>query len=383
MSWMSLQTPHRRARVRSLHWSLALLLSIVASPIAQADGDTQIYLPLIFGPPAIVIRSDLWIDRAKLATLPTTGAAWNQLKAKADEAIGTPNLGDQDSTVGVHVLAKALVYARTGQTNYRDQVVSALEVVTFGKTEENGRTLALGRTLTAYIIAADVIDLATVNPTLDEQFRATLHTLLGKPIAGWGAEPRTLRSTHELRPNNWGTNAGASRIAAALYLGDLAELEQSALVFRGYLGDLAAYNGFQYAEDLSWQASPNQPVGINPAGATKDGYSIDGALPEEMRRGGPFQWPPLETNYPWAGLQGAVVQAELLARAGYPAWEWQDRALLRSVQFLYNIHWPAQGDDEWIIPLINCVYQTNFPMVEDARSGKNMGWTNWTHTRCS
>ena len=98
-----------------------------------------------------------------------------------------------------------------------------------------------------------------------------------------------------------------------------------------------------------------------------------------MRRGGSFQWPPQKTGYAWEGLQGALVQAEILHRAGYPAWEWEDQALLRAVQFLHGIGWEAEGDDEWQPWLINYYYGTSFPVVIGARPGKNMGWTDWTH----
>jgi hypothetical protein len=138
----------------------------------------------------------------------------------------------------------------------------------------------------------------------------------------------------------------------ALYLGDDLELERTAQVFKGWLGDRDIYAGFEYGK-LSWQAAPKNPVGINPVGAEKDGHSIDGALPEEMRRGGKFRWPPQKTNYTWEALQGALVQAELLQQAGYPAWEWEDKALLQAVQFLYDIGWKPEGDDEWPPWLVN------------------------------
>jgi hypothetical protein len=167
----------------------------------------------------------------------------------------------------------------------------------------------------------------------------------------------------------------------AVYLGDAAELARTAIVFRGYLGDYNAYRGFEFAEDLSWHPNPARPLGVNPKGAMKNGHSIDGALPEEMRRGGPFQWPASPTGYPWEGLQGALVQAEILYKAGYPSWEWQDRALLRAVQFLYNIGWEPESDDEWLIWLVNHRYGTNFPQQAEVNPGKNMGWTNWTHAQ--
>jgi hypothetical protein len=85
-------------------------------------------------------------------------------------------------------------------------------------------------------------------------------------------------------------------------------------------------------------------------------------------------------------MEGAVVQAELLARAGYDAWNWEDKALLRAAQFLHNLDrefggWWAEGDDEWQPWLINNAYSTDFPATAPARSGKNMGYTDWTHVR--
>lgn len=339
---------------------------------------TQAYLPLV-SKQQFQAQKGIWISSQELADLPTSGPAWQQLKNAADRTPVTPDLSNRDEKVNVTILAKALVYARTGGQTYRDQVAEAIKSITFNNTEENGDVLSLGRNLAAYVISADLIGLGGYNLSLNQAFRAKLRQLLDKPIQGWGSEMRSLRDTHELRPNNWGTHAGASRAAVAIYLGDTAELERTARVFRGYLGDLSSYSGFEFGDDLSWQCNPARPVGVNPSGCMKAGHSVDGALPEEMRRGGAFQWPPLETGYPWEGLQGAVVQAEILRRAGYPAWEWQDRALLRAVQFLYDIGWGAQGDDEWQIWLVNQAYGTSFPTALPAHAGKNMGWTDWTH----
>nr|MDQ2935314.1 hypothetical protein [Chloroflexota bacterium] len=62
-------------------------------------------------------------SRARLATLPVTGAAWQGLKAAADRPAGTPDLSNQDQDNNVLVLAKAFVYARTGELRYRDEVI--------------------------------------------------------------------------------------------------------------------------------------------------------------------------------------------------------------------------------------------------------------------
>ena len=138
---------------------------------------------------------------------------------------------------------------------------------------------------------------------LDADFRAKLRELLTKTLDG-----TTLVETHEERPNNWGTHAAASRAAVAAYLGDTAELDRTAKVFHGWLGNRDAYVGFSYGR-LSWQCHPDAPVGINEKGCMRDGHSIDGALPDEIRRGGDFQWPPAVSRMDRANaLLGALWQ---------------------------------------------------------------------------
>jgi Alginate lyase len=304
-----------------------------------------------------------------------SGPAWDALKARADGATGAPDLKNQDDNTDQVVLAKALVYARTGTASYRAAVLAALRSVI--GTEDGGRTLALARNLPAYVISADLIGLAQLDPSFDTgSFRPWLRALLVKTLDGM-----TLVETHERRPNNWGTHAGAARAAIAAYLGDSAEMARVAQVFRGYLGDRSAYAGFSYG-DLSWQCDPTRPVGINPTGCRKDGVLIDGALPEEMRRGGTFAWPPTFTGYAWEGLQGAVLQADILRHAGYDAWGWSDRALLRAVRFLYGqAGWAATGDDEWQPWLIDRRYGTAYRGGAPAQTGKNFGYTDWVTAR--
>lgn len=315
-------------------------------------------------------KDGIWISSDELASLPMAGPGWDNLMAAASRDTSRPKIRDQGDNTDVYVMAKALVYARTGDAQLRQEIVSA--ITTAIGTENRGRVLALGRNLVGYIIAADLVRLSD-DPDFDHVFRQWLEGQLSETHSG-----RTLRSTHEDRPNNWGTHAGAARIAIAAYLGNDEEMRQAAQIFRGYLGDRDAYAGFKYG-DLGWQADEENPVGINPLGSSKMGHSIDGALPEEMRRGGSFQWPPRHTGYAWEGLQGVVVQAQMLDRAGYPAWEWQDQAILRAFNFLYELGWPAEGDDVWQVWLINRVYGTEFPVSGPTQPGKNVGWTDWTH----
>lgn len=345
---------------------LTPIIIIPEASDSETPEQTDASLPVVF--------RGIWISTDEIAQLPMEGPAWEHLKNAANQAIDGPDLSDQDDQNNITTLAKGLVYARTGETEYSDDVRKAIEIISVEDTEDGGRTLALGRELLAYVIAADLINLPLLDPDLDQQFRDKLQALLVTKLE----DGRTLVRTHEERPNNWGTHAGASRAAVAIYLWDMAELARTAQVFKGWLGDRETYSGFEYGSK-SWQCDQSRPVGINPKGCTKDGVTIDGAQPEEMRRGGDFTWPPEETGYAWEALQGAIVQAEILHRAGYDAWEWQDRALLRAVEFLYSIGWEPDGDDEWQPWLINQAYGTDFTTVSPARTGKNVGFTDWTH----
>lgn len=317
----------------------------------------------------------IWISQAEIARLPMLGSAWTSLLAAANVSCGVVDLANQDQTNNVCVMAKALVFARTGLTSYRTDVVAAITQIV-GSGVYTGRALALGRELGAYVVAADLIGLKTFDPTLDSSFRATLRTLRTTFTADG---PSSLIACHESRPNNWGTHCGATRAAIAAYLGDTAELARTAQVFKGWVGDRTSYAGFSYG-DLSWQCDSTRPVGINPAGCLRSGNPLDGVLPDDQRRAGSYTWPAPQENYVWEALQGALAQAVILHRAGYPVWDWENRALLRAVTWLYDVNgYPATGDDEWLPHIVNRYYGTSFAAPVPARTGKNYGWTDWTH----
>lgn len=125
------------------------------------------------------------------------GPAWSELKAAADGKLGKPEIADQDSNHDVRTLAVALAYARTGEPGYRAKAAGAVLAAIPG-TEQGDRTLALGRNLIAYIIAADLIDLKGYDPAGEQRFREWLAGVRYANLDG-----RTLISTHEKRPNNW------------------------------------------------------------------------------------------------------------------------------------------------------------------------------------
>jgi hypothetical protein len=321
-------------------------------------------------PPPAAIKG-VWTSAEELATRPTSGPAWEALVAASRQDTSAPNLSNQDDPTNVRVLAAALVFARTGGSALRDKVIAACTKAV--GTESGARALALARELPAYVIAADLVGYR------EPRFVTWVAGVRHAPMTGG---PASLIASHEERPNNWGTHAAAARAACAAYLGDQAELERCARVFRGWLGDRDAYSAFSYG-DPAWQADASKPVGINPKGTTKSGHSIDGVLADDQRRAGGFVWPPPKENYVWEALQGAVVCAEILTRAGcagYLAFEYQDRALLRAVTRLHTeAQFPASGDDTFLPHIINRRYGTKFPAPIPSTPGKNCGFTCFTH----
>lgn len=341
-----------------------------STPTPTSSALSPAPLPIV-NPPT----SGIWLTKEEIAALPTLGVAWDKLKAAADSSWGSPLISDQNSNHDVNTLAGALVYARTGNSYYRTKVAES--IMSAIGTEQGGRVLALARNLVSYVIAADLIDLKSYDAAKEQTFRNWLSTVRTESMT----ECTNLISCHNTRPNNWGMHSGASRVAADIYLGDKTDLAKAAAVFKGWLGDRASYASFSYG-DLSWQCNSSLPVGINPRGCTKNGQNIDGVLPDDQRRSGGFVWPAPKENYVYEALQGGIVEAVLLYRAGYTdVFNWNDQAILRAYNWLYYVNnFSAASDDAWQIYLVNRYYKTSFP-VSVVNPGKNMGWTDWTHPK--
>ncbi len=344
--------------------SIALLFCFVLFGSYKSNGNAEQL------PRRISLPVGIWVSSERLTKCPTSGSAWNRLKKAASEPVSFLALDKQHSRANVQIMAKALVYAKTGEERYRKEVVSACMMII--GTERGGTALALGKQLIAYVLAADLVGLPEEEKL---RFRGWLRDCLSYRFKSG----KTLRSTHEHRPNNWGTLAGASRLTVAVYLEDMEEVKNCAKIFEGWLGNRSIYADFKY-KDCSWQAKPLSPVGINPKGAIKNGHSIDGVLPDDQRRCGSFQWPPPKNNYVYTALQGAVAQAVILSRCGYPVWNWEDKALLRAFKWLYDVaEYLAEGNDMWMLFVINHAYDESFPAPFPDKPGKNVAWTDWTH----
>lgn len=313
----------------------------------------------------------LWLTEQEILALPKSGAAFDAVKKAATGSWGTAKVSDQDSKHDTKTLSGALMSVALNDAALKTKTKTALNSAI--GTEAGGRTLALGRNLTCYVIAADIVG------HRDPAFVAWVTAVRKKTLDGM-----TLIQCHLKRGNNWGTMAGAARVAADLYIGDTTDLADAVKVFQGWLGDRTKYSGFKWG-GLDWQADKANPVGINKKGATLNGKNVDGCLPDDQRRTGGYTWPPPCGNYPAGALGPVYVTVEMLRRNGYDSPAWSDSAPLRAAKWRTGTvdgktACSFSGDDAWQPFLINKLYPgAGIPGGNAASEGKPMAWTGWTH----
>ncbi len=350
--------------------------------------------------PSGQVKTGIWISQADIDRLPASGQAWNDLKSRADSSIGSANLADQNSQHDQSTLAVALVAAKTKDQAYRAKAVAAI-LSAIGTdanrdadcetTPSKARSLALSRNLPSYIIAADIINLRAGTDGNEGTRWANYVNYIRykKNCRNNGSVPEyNLSESHDNGSSNGDALAGGARIAAALYLGDSAEVEKAWQTYQRYSGDVTKCpscrpnlndNGISW----SYTTDSSKQVAVNPAGSIKNGHKIDGAIVNDQGRGGAFSWPPGYTQYPWEGMQGYIMQAELLSRAGYPAYFIQNNAPLRTLDYQYYLsqqfgsQW--MNNEPWVTWVINKAYGQHYPTKATGGGGKNMSWTDWTH----
>lgn len=344
-------------------------------------------------PPPTGSSTYLLMNKTELDALPTTGAPWNYVNTIANASWPVPDLANQDGEHNMHCLAAALVYARTGnlamRTKARNGIMAAIP--TFNAAGNPG--LAPHRQVAGYVLAADFIGLTGADET---DFRAFLMDMLTLRIGShstWGY----IRETHRDSDNNWGSWAGASRIAADLYLGDQAsDLAEAANCTKGFFGDRTAWSQFKGQTSneepgvLTWACVPTM-AGYTPVNGTctLSGINVDGAVPKDIwREATPLTWPPPAkgASYQMETIAGTMLQAELLYRNGYPTiYNASNQALRRMAGLISRsgnsggVGWNpgrVQFHTPW---LLNRRYAgLNLPTVP-AQYGRSLGFTDWLY----
>ena len=312
----------------------------------------------------------LWINSKEIAALPTSGPAWSAMHSAATSSWGTPTIADQNSKADTNTLAGALVAVRTNDAAMKTKVRSQL--MALAANHPYDRVLALSRELPSYVIAADLVGLDSGQRATFEKFlrEAMTHKMDGH---SGGTD---LVSTALLSPNNWGTMARAAAAAVYVYLGDDAGLAKIADTQEAWLGGNAP-NTLKYSS-TNWHAgSPKK--GINARGASRDGHSLDGVIPEDQRRTGEYTWPAPKGSYPHEALQGAIVTSVILDRAGALPFDAGDKALERAERWLVTTNANPPASDDGNTPWLLVKYGSgSFARSASATAGKNIAWAAWT-----
>jgi hypothetical protein len=326
--------------------------------------------------PTAAASGAMLIDRATLLSLPTSGTAWSTLKSVADGSLGSADLRDQNNTHSARTLAAALVGVRLNSVSHLDKARAGLRAAQ--GTEVVGSSnmvLAAGRQLVGYIIAADLIGYR------DPGFVSWVSGMRTRELGGHGRWT-SLAQTHADTANNWGAWAGASRVAAAIYVGDTADTAVAARILRGWLGDRGAYAGFRTAAsfDPSWPCDASSWTAVNPACSA----GKDGAVVEEASRSSD-SYPTLDSTgvmYTWQALGGAQLQALLLQRAGYgDVWEWSNRGFLRAARWLERNggYAPPYSVNQYMPWIFDWAYATSVGPKNAAGMGRTFGFTDWLY----
>ncbi len=315
---------------------------------------------------------------AELAALPTSGPAWDALLKRADTPSGDAQKLATRGDFNKDVLANALVGARLNDTARKAFVRDSIRTVITAPRNVND-VLGTLRHLQTYVVAADLIQLSSFDPTFDAQFRTYLYAEIRFNYSGGGGGGSVI-SIHKKKANNFGTHAGATRVVADVYLGDTVDLADATKVWEGWAtGDPALQDPTRKWVGTNWQADPTRQSGINVAGWTRDGHDFGGILPEDQTRCGEYTgaWPPCATNYVHGATDGMTLAFWVLARRGYPSWQWGAQAALRQYQWKLSVRQPAYSGYRWQIPVLNKVYSTTFGDADPAANSTNMGYAAW------
>ena len=293
------------------------------------------------------------ITEAQLMALPTSGDPYLFMKSYADATFPGVDLCNQDNFNAVYTFAAALMYARTGQTSYRDKVVAQLNVIA-NKTPSDiindpynptNHVLAVSRQVAGYVISADLVGYR--DPGFVDFVDWIRYTNIGTH-ARW----QSLEGCVKNACANWSAWCMASLTACNVYLGDTAKLtELNYLMTAITTGSRAAYAsacgspewGDWFQKTADWDASYcHDSVNwftINPASAgAKSGIIVE----DLSRETGAY--PNIEVDgpglsYSWETMGGWMLAARIFYYAGYTdIYSRGDQAFLRAAQFLYNLN---------------------------------------------
>lgn len=312
--------------------------------------------------------------------LPTSGAAWDSILAKA-RASASPDICNQDNNADINALAAGIVYARTGDSVYRDRAISLINRAKDSQRNGCGNAvLALGRQLGGYVLAADFANYR------DPIFTNWLSGILDKEIGGHGRWS-VLRFTAYDSANNWGTHALASVTTADIFLNNTSNIEKDWKVFSGYgvpfgypFNKTSDYNE-QWSCVLTNSGNKNElPIAINPVGCLKGGVNLDGAPVEDSSRS-PFG---SYSSYIHESLQGYAVMAQLFERTGRAGWSVNDAQICRAIKFGARVNRLNDHSVSYFVSYMgNSFCGLSLPTKSPTSNGRMFAFSDWLFTESS
>jgi hypothetical protein len=332
-----------------------------------SDGYDVVQIPADPAPPTSDLLGIDWSQVSSTVASSVTSEA-NQTGLTAD-------IGDQDSRHDTYTLANALIARKTSSSTALTKACDGLADV-IGTQSSSDRALSIGRGLQAYVYAASLVDCGSAENT----FRTWVGTMQDYTTT---SGPSSLRNCADVRPNNWGTHCRASMLLSAVYLGQTSEVADQANLFRSWVGDSGGtYSSFVFDSDASNWGTTTPIKGINPVGATKSGYNVDGVLPDDQRRpeGCTTNTPasPCDQDYVYEALQGVVIEALALEAAGYDAFGWASQAVKRAYVWERDVNsFLPSGDDRTFAYLAAEVYGLTGLNLSGDQQGKGFVGGQW------
>lgn len=399
--------------------------------MTQRVAASALVFALTFTPAAYAATKNMWITQAEVNALPASGAAYQRVSTASTATWPRFTIANQSAgNSGSYLHAGALMWMKNGSASMRGKVRDSL-MAAIAQCPINGNPLRVrnnyayspARFIVGLAISADMIDLEAYDAANNALFVTWLTlvraTLLQTPQS---AEGLSIKQQHETNASTSIAN-GAARLAASIYIGDAADVDSCYRFFKAYT-DPSNYHGafVQFVSSGSvgdyyywcfpnicptsiWRYRPTwvcedtsswtmvSPLCTMTEVADGDTATIDGAVINQASRrngssGGRFEftWPLDETGctYSWGEVAKYTAQAELLQRAGFPAYEHGGKALMRMLNFMTRAGGQCATtiypEYFWVAWLANSRYGSFFfPAVANTGHAENNYWSDWTH----
>ena len=332
------------------------------------------------------------IRRADLMAKPTSGPGWNFLKAQADATWETPDLSKLNTKTPAMVMAAGLVYARTGQTGYRDKVVAAVKAVP-GTEKKAADVLPFARNVFGYVAAADLVGMPLDTVTNNGQtWRAFLEQARTEQFPG-NTRWISLEKTSGDSAGNWNAYALSSHLVISLALGDTTAVARDVTIYRRFLGDttspwpaFAPTAGYTWnGNGRGWDMTPTLQRGINP---DKPGDVRSGAIILDALRHKSFPSVRCCTvdlagrAYIEESLDALLAIDMVLKAHGSDFTDFADQALRRAYAFLIRSGGPSgYSNGRYLALAINNLYGTTYNTSAGDSVARHLGYGGWLLTR--